>query len=450
MGLVHIPRLTELRAACKAPPPLPTTRVRTWGMTSKTYDLIVFGATGFTGRLVAQYLHTSYGQHAVHADQPPVRWAMAGRNLEKLRTVRTEIGAGDEVALIVADASSTDALRSLVAQTRVVITTVGPYQQHGEALVRACAAAGTDYVDLCGEPLWMAQMIPQLQEPAWASGARIVFSCGFDSIPFDLGVTFLQAEAQQRFGSPLQRVRGRVKVMKGGVSGGTVASLMGQLDQIGNNRALAKTFVDPFALTPGFKGPAQPDGDSALYDDDAKCWSGPFVMAAINTKNVHRTNALRGHPWGTGFLYDERLLTRDGVVGAKLARALARTTRVQNLLLGFGPTRALIRRFAVPQPGQGPNQRQRESGRYEVVFSGETATGQRLQATVKGDRDPGYGSTCKLITEAALCLARDVGRPTESPMQPQTPGGVWTPGAAMGLTLVRRLHARAGLTFVID
>jgi short subunit dehydrogenase-like uncharacterized protein len=248
---------------------------------------------------------------------------------------------------------------------------------------------------------------------------------------------------------------------------------MGQLDQIGANRALAKTFADPFALTPGFSGPRQPEGESAQYDEHAKSWSGPFVMAAINTKNVHRTNALRGHPWGTDFLYDERMLTRDGVVGAKLARALARTTRVQNLLLGFGPSRALIRRFAVPQPGQGPNQRQRETGRYEVIFSGETASGQHLQATVKGDRDPGYGSTCKLITEAALCLARDVGKgaATDAAHKPaaatpntstgpagtddtggtaRTPGGVWTPGAAMGLALVRRLHARAGLTFSID
>ena len=419
-------------------------------MTSKTYDLIVFGATGFTGRLVAQYLHTTYGQTPAHADQPPVRWALAGRSLAKLQAVRSEIGAGDEVPLIVADASSSDALMALVAQTQVVITTVGPYQQHGEPLVRACAAAGTDYVDLCGEPLWMAQMIPQLQPLARASGARIVFSCGFDSIPFDLGVTFLQAEAQQRFAAPLHRVRGRVKVMKGGVSGGTVASLMGQLDQIGANRALAKTFADPFALTPGFSGPAQPEGESAQYDDTAKSWSGPFVMAAINTKNVHRTNALRGHPWGTDFLYDERMLTRDGMVGAKLARALARTTRVQNRLLGFGPSRALIRRFALPQPGQGPNQQQRESGRYEVIFSGETHSGQHLQATVRGDRDPGYGSTSKLITEAALCLAREVGQTSATADQAQTPGGVWTPGAAMGLRLVRRLHTRAGLTFSID
>ena len=266
-------------------------------MTPKPFDLIVFGATGFTGRLVAEYLHTTYGAGGKQA-APHVRWAMAGRNLEKLKEVRQGLGAGDEVPLIVADASSPAALKHLVEQARVVITTVGPYQHHGAPLAQACAEAGTDYVDLCGEPVWMAQMIPRLQNPAHKSGARIVFSCGFDSIPFDLGVTFLQAQAQERFGAPLTQVRGRMRVMKGGFSGGTAASLIGTLEQIGRNPSLAQVMADPFALTPGFTGPAQPDDPSASFDVSNQSWSGPFVMAAINTKNVHRTNALRGHPWG--------------------------------------------------------------------------------------------------------------------------------------------------------
>ncbi len=411
-------------------------------MTPKPFDLIVFGATGFTGRLVAEYLHATYGAGGKQA-APHVRWAMAGRNLEKLKEVRQGLGAGDEVPLIVADASSPAALKQLVAQARVVITTVGPYQHHGEPLAQACAEAGTDYVDLCGEPLWMAQMIPRLQNPAHKSGARIVFSCGFDSIPFDLGVTFLQAQAQERFGAPLTQVRGRVRVMKGGFSGGTAASLIGTLEQIGRNPSLARVMADPFALTPGFTGPAQPDDPSANFDKSNQSWSGPFVMAAINTKNVHRTNALRGHPWGKDFVYDERMLTGPGAKGGQRARALARSTWLQNVLLGFSPTRALIRRFALPKPGEGPNLQARENGRYEVRFDGETASGQSLAAVVKGDRDPGYGSTCKLITESALCLAQDVDRS-------MTPGGVWTPGAAMGLTLVRRLQARAGLSFRVE
>lgn len=403
----------------------------------RKFDVIVFGATGFTGRLVAEYLNTAYG---VGGD---LAWAMAGRSLARLTQVRDALGIDAALPLLVADARDGAALAALVAQARVVITTVGPYQQHGEALVSACARAGTDYVDLCGEPGWMAQMIPRLQGPAAASGARIVFSCGFDSIPFDLGVVFLQGQAQARLGAPLVRVHGRVKVMKGGFSGGTAASLIATLEAAGRDAALARTLVDPFALTPGFRGPPQPDDRTAAWDDLAQSWTGPFVMAPINTKNVHRTHALRGHPWGRDFTYSERMLTGTGAAGERRAKALARTARLQDWLLRLAPARALIRRFVLPQPGQGPGQAQRDSGRYEVVFVGQTASGQTLRATVRGDRDPGYGSTCKLISESALCLLQDVDRT-------MTPGGVWTPGAAMGLTLVRRLQERAGLQFAVD
>ena len=400
-------------------------------------DLIVFGATGFTGRLVAEYLNTTYGTGG------DVRWAMAGRNHDKLAEVRNQIGAGDKLPLLAADASDAKALAGLVSQAKAIITTVGPYQRYGEPLVMACAQAGTDYVDLCGEPAWMAQMIPRLEGPARASGARIVFSCGFDSIPFDLGVVFLQAEAQRRFGVPLQRVRGRVKVMKGGPSGGTIASGLETIEKMGRDPEVARAMADPFALTPGFRGPEQPESGSATYDDKGQSWTVPFIMATINTKNVHRTNALRGHPWGTDFVYDERMMTGDGVRGKKRAKALARATRVQNMMLSFAPTRAVLRRFVLPKPGQGPTRLQRERGRYEVLFSGDTADGRTLRATVKGDRDPGYGSTSKMISESALCLLNEAGRSS-------TPGGVWTAGAAMGLALVRRLEAHAGLSFAIE
>ena len=403
---------------------------------NKPFDLIVFGATGFTGRLVAEYLFKTYGTGGT------VKWAMAGRSRSKLEQVRNELAIDKALPLLVADAADPAALKALVAQAKVVITTVGPYQLHGQALITACAQAGTDYVDLCGEPGWMAQMIPLLQGPASQSGARITFSCGFDSIPFDLGVVFLQQAAQERFGAPLVRVHGRVKTIKGGPSGGTIASLMSTLEASGRDPKLKAVLANPFALTPGFTGPAQPDDDGAQWDEMAQAWTGPFVMATINTKNVHRTHALRGHPWGTGFVYSERMLTGSGPVGQAAAKALARSTRVQNLLLAFAPSRALIRRFALPQPGQGPTLSQREKGRYEVLFYGQTTDGQTLSARVAGDRDPGYGSTCKMIREAALCLAQDVDRG-------MAPGGVWTPGAAMGLTLVRRLQERAGLTFKV-
>jgi short subunit dehydrogenase-like uncharacterized protein len=405
-------------------------------MDSDAFDLIVFGATGFTGRLVAEVLR-------VRAAESGLRWALAGRDEAKLTGVRDAIGADASLPLLVADAADAAALAALASRTRLVITTVGPYQRHGEALLAACATAGTDYVDLCGEPAWMARMIPRWQPVAAGSGARIVFSCGFDSVPFDLGVVFLQAEAVRRFGAPLSRVRGRVRVMKGTASGGTIASLLATAEQARRDPADARAMADPFALTPGFHGPRQPAGRGVEYDDRAKAWTAPFVMAPINTKNVHRTNALRGHPWGTDFVYDERMLTGRGEAGRARARRLARSDLLQRLLLGFAPTRGVLRRFVLPRPGSGPNAEARRRGRYEVLFIGEAADGRQLRAVVAGEGDPGYGSTSRLIVEAALCLLQDVDRRHAA-------GGVWTPGAAMGLALVRRLQAHAGLAFDIE
>jgi short subunit dehydrogenase-like uncharacterized protein len=401
----------------------------------REFDVIVFGATGFTGRLVAEYLGTEAGSGCV--------WAMAGRNAAKLEEVRQLVGAPDTLPLLTADAADGAALTRLVSRTRVVITTVGPYQLYGEALALACAQAGTDYVDLCGEPGWMAQMIPKLEVPARASGARIVFSCGFDSIPFDLGVVYLQDQARQRFGAPLVQVRGRVRRIKGGISGGTLASFLATIESVRRDPSLAQTLASPFALTPGFAGPPQPEGESALYDEWVSSWTGPFMMATINTKNVHRTNAVLGHPWTKAFTYDERMMTGDGPKGASKAKKMALMTRIQTALLGWAPTRALLRRFALPKPGEGPDRKARESGRYDLLFIGETAGGQRLRACVTGDRDPGYGSTSKMIAESALCLVGD-------PDRTMACGGVWTAGSAMGMTLVRRLEQRAGLTFTIE
>jgi len=404
---------------------------------ARKFDLIVFGATGFTGRLVAEYLLASQGAGG------KLSWALAGRSLARLEAVRDQIGAPATLPLIATDATDATALAALARQTRVVITTVGPYQLHGEPLLAACAAAGTDYVDLCGEPGWMAAMIERHHAQAQASGARIVFSCGFDSVPFDLGVLFLQTEAHRRFGAPLPLVHGLVRVMKGGFSGGTAASLLATMEAMGRDPALARTMADPFALTPGFTGPSQPDSPDAQFDTLANGWTAPFVMAAINTKNVHRSNALRGHAYGRDFIYTEREFKGRGGVGEGRARRAARTTRIQNGLLAFAPTRALIRRFALPQPGQGPSASERENGHYELLFVGQATDGSLLRAAVKGERDPGYGSTCRMISESALCLLNDVDHTA-------TPGGVWTPAAALGLALIGRLRARAGLSFEIE
>jgi short subunit dehydrogenase-like uncharacterized protein len=400
---------------------------------NRPFDLVLFGATGFTGRLVAEVLVRRAAG---------LRWALAGRNLQKLAEVAEALGAADRLPLLHADAANEASLAKLAGEAKAVITTVGPYTRHGTPLVAACAAAGTDYLDLCGEPLWMAQMIRAYDAPARASGARIVFSAGFDSVPFDLGVVFLQHHALQRFGEPLLRVHGRVRTIKGGLSGGTAASALATFEQTGADPALARRMADPFALTPGFRGPAQPNGDSALFDELADAWTGPFMMAPINTKNVHRTNALRGHPWGRDFQYDERVMTGSGPLGQRRAKLLAGAAKAQAVLMGWGPVRALVGRFALPQPGQGPGPRARERGHYELLFVGETAAGRVLRASVAGEGDPGYGSTSRLISEAALCLLQDVDRA-------MTPGGVWTPGAAMGLALQRRLQEHAALRFTL-
>jgi short subunit dehydrogenase-like uncharacterized protein len=402
----------------------------------KKFDLIVYGATGFTGRLVADYLHKTYGAHG------SVAWAMAGRSQSKLEEVRALMGAPITLPLLTADAADPNSLRKLCDNTRAVITTVGPYQLYGEPLLQACVDTGTDYLDLCGEPDWMARMIVMHHAAAQASGARIVFSCGFDSVPFDLGVRYLQHHAMQRDKKPLAHLHGRVTQMKGGFSGGTAASLMATLANVGRDPVAARAMTNPFALAPGFEGPAQPDIKAATFDDFMDAWSAPFVMAPVNTKNVHRTNALLGHLYGRDFIYDERQSFGPGTSGELRARGMARQEKLQNMFLGFTPTRALIQRFALPKPGTGPSQFERDNGRYEVVFTGIGKAGKALTAHVKGDRDPGYGSTSKIIAECALCLLQDIDKR-------HTPGGVWTPGAAMGMALVERLHAKAGLTFAL-
>ncbi|XBQ15390.1 MAG: saccharopine dehydrogenase NADP-binding domain-containing protein [Oceanicaulis sp.] len=385
-------------------------------MSRREFDIVVFGATGFTGRLVAEFL-------AAH--HPEIRFAMAGRNPEKLKSVRDEIGAPADTPLIEAGADDHQALLSLTGRAECVITTVGPYQLYGEPLLRACALNGTDYVDLCGEPAWMADMIKAYEAQARESGARIVLSCGFDSIPFDLGVMFLQEEAIRRSGAPIERVKGRVRSMKGTFSGGTAASFAETMKRAQSEPEVIEVLKNPFALTPGFTGPQQPHGAKPVYEDDLGSWSAPFIMAAINTKNVHRTNFLLGHRYGEAMVYDEMLLTGPGEKGEQIANHVAKDRSMAENKL---------------KPGEGPSKEEREKGSYELMFTGETKDGERITAIVSGDRDPGYGSTSKMIAETAIGLAKDIGRE-------HTPGGIWTPGSALGKALIDRLSVHAGLSF---
>lgn len=375
----------------------------------REFDLIVYGATGFTGRLIAEHLLGRYGVNG------EVRWAMAGRSAEKLAQVRSEIGAPDTLPLIVADADEAASLDAMVLRARAIVTTVGPYQLYGEPLVAACAAAGTDYLDLAGEPLWMAAMIGKYQAAAEASGARILFSCGFDSVPFELGVFYAQSLARQHLGGVVPRVLGRVRDLRGGLSGGTAASGRATMAAIQANPSLMALMFDPFALTPGFTGAQQPRGDKARHDEVIGCDVGPFMMAAINTKNVHRSNMLQGTAYGADFCYDEMAIVQPGV-----------QTEFPSLSAEDAP-----------KPGEGPSREEREAGYYDLLFVGLAEDGRQVRGSVRGDRDPGYGSTSKIIAETALCLidADDVA------------GGIWVPGAALGQRLVDRLSARAGLTF---
>jgi len=389
---------------------------------SSKFDIIVYGATGFTGQLVAEYL----AQHYSGKGDP--KWAMAGRSLEKLASVRDAIGAPADTALIQADAGDPASLQAMVDQTRSVLTTVGPYQLYGTELVAACAASGTDYLDLCGEPVWMRQMIDAHQARAQSSGARIVFSCGFDSLPFELGVFFCQETAKKTLGAPVSRVKGRVRAMKGTFSGGTAASMKATFAAAAKDLSLVALLKNPFVLTPGFEGPKQPPGNKPLFDQDLDAWAAPFVMATINTRNVHRSNLLMGFPYGKEFIYDEMVLTGPGEKGEANAKLVAAAN-----LEKAGP--------GGPKPGEGPSKEERENGLYDLLFVGLAPDGRQIRVAVRGDRDPGYGSTSKMIAECAICLLRDT---------PQVPGGIWTPGAAMGNKLIKRLVDHAGLTFEVE
>jgi short subunit dehydrogenase-like uncharacterized protein len=389
---------------------------------SAEFDIVVYGASGFTGRLVAEYL-------ASRPDGGDLKWAMAGRSLERLSEVREHSGpAAADIPLIKADAADPASLEAMLGRTRVVLTTVGPYQLYGSELVAACAASGTDYLDLCGEPVWMRHMIDAHDATARSSGARIVFSCGFDSIPFELGVFFLQETARSHLGAPVSRVKGRVRKMKGTFSGGTAASVKATFAAAARDLSQVALLKNPFALTPGFEGPKQPPGNKPLHDDDLGAWVAPFVMSTINTRTVHRSNLLMGFPYGRDFVYDEMMLAGPGERGEATAKAIV----AANAELG-GP--------GGPKPGEGPSKHERETGFYDVLFVGLAADGRQVRVAVSGDRDPGYGSTSKMIAESAICLVRDMG---------ELKGGVWTPGAAMGNHLIKRLVDHAGLTFKVE
>ncbi|MCA7952908.1 saccharopine dehydrogenase NADP-binding domain-containing protein [Burkholderia seminalis] len=413
-------------------------------MPQPAYDLVVFGATSFVGQILTRYL-SDYLSGAGES----LRWAIAGRSAAKLGQVREALGAaGQSLPIIVADAADEAQLRALCAQTRVVVSTVGPYALYGEPLVRVCAQTGTDYCDLTGETQWIRRMIDRYEPAARQSGARIVHCCGFDSVPSDMGVFFLQQHARRQWGMPAGQVKMRVRTLKGGASGGTVASVINVVREAAADPALRRELLDPYSLCPkghGFTA-RQRAIRSAEFDPDCDAWIAPFVMAAINERVVHRSNALAGNGYGSRFTYDEAVMTGAGLKGCLTALTMVAGLGAFMAGILVKPVRGLMERFLLPKPGEGPSVEAQQAGRYDLRFFGRADDGRTLRVKVTGDRDPGYGSTGKMLGQAALSLALDG---SADGIKCGRGGGFWTPATMFDERYVERLVRHAGLRFEV-
>ena len=404
----------------------------------RSLDVVLFGASGFVGKLAAEYL-------AAHAPKS-VRIGLAGRSPQRLEQVRGSLGKRAATwPLLQADSADRASLEDLAASTRVVATTVGPYRERGLALVDACARAGTDYTDLTGEVLFIRDTIDRCHDAAVASGARIVHACGFDSIPSDLGVLLLHETAQADKSGELESTTFVLKGVRGAVSGGTVATLKGVVDDMRRSSALRRTLGDPYALSPDrSEEPRLGDERDLAWvtrDGELGMWLGPFVMASFNTRVVRRSNALTGWAYGRSFRYRETIglggRLASPLIGAGIGAGLAGLTTG----LGFGPTRVLLDRV-LPKPGDGPSERTRKNGFFKIDIHTRTSSGARYVATVAAPGDPGYAATAVMFGESALCLALDDGALPER-------AGVLTPATAMGPALLERLR-RAGHTYSVE
>lgn len=408
----------------------------------RPFDVILFGATGYTGKLVAEVL-------AKRAAEQGLRWALAGRDANKLAAVRDSLSRAPgaaEIGIRIADASDRRSLDAIAKDTRVVCTTVGPYARYGSGLVAACAAAGTDYCDLTGEVQWMRRMIDAHHEEAKKSGARIVHTCGFDSIPSDLGVWMVEEHALSKYGRPAERVTAYVR-MKGGASGGTISSMITMFEEAEKDPSLRKLLASPYALDPekDAEKPRVFDQKSVSYDEKQGTYTAPFFMAPVNTRVVRRSNALLANRYGRDMVYHETLSTGTGTKGALLGWGFL--AGIGGLFAGLAipPLRKVLADKVLPKPGEGPTAAERDAGyfRFEIVAEGEKRIDSpafSFRAKVSDDVDPGYGSTAKMLAESALCLAFD-DLPSE--------GGVTTPAAAMGEKLIVRLRQQ-GMTWDIQ
>jgi len=406
--------------------------------TERELDVVLFGATSFVGRLCAQYL--------ARAAPPQARIALAGRSRERLAELQASLhGAAADWPLLIADTNDTGSVKELAARTRVLASTVGPYRRYGMPVLEACARAGTHYADLTGEVLFMREAIDRFDAVAADSGARIVHSCGFDSIPSDLGVLTLHQAVTADDAGQLQDTALVVRAMKGGPSGGTIASLKDTIDAARSDRKLAKLLADPYALSPDRQAEPSlgPEGDlrGIQHDAELKRWIGPFIMGSINTRAVRRSNALQGHAYGRQFRYREVMGFGSGPLGAVQASAIAGGVGALAAGLSVGPVRAVLDRV-LPSPGDGPSESQRDHGFFRIEIHARTSSGARYLCRVAAQGDPGYKATAVMFGESSLCLALD------GPALPPR-AGVLTPATAMGEVLVKRLQ-QAGQTFEVQ
>ncbi len=421
----------------------------------RTYAVVLYGATSFVGQITAHCLVQFLADNSKQGDgdTQSVTWAIAGRDQEKLEKLQSELssaqqngGTAAKVDIIVANSNDDASLDKMTKQAQVIISTVGPYLKYGEPLIKSCTKNGTDYVDLTGEAIFIKDMMDKYQDAAKQSGARIVNSCGFDSIPSDLGVYYTQQQAEKNFNEACTVINMRVKAAKGGLSGGTVASMATIFEEVGQDKERRKQVANPYLLNDDKDAPnvRQENVSRPEYDEEHKRWLAPFVMASINTRIVHRSNQLLGYEYGREFKYDEAMWMKDGMKGKLMSYGMSAGLLSFATAMVFKPSRELLSKHILPKSGSGPSKSEQENGYFDIRFFGETANNDNINTKVTGDKDPGYGSTSRMLAQSALCLAQDIAKDDVA-------GGFWTPASAMGDKLLTRLENHAGLSFeVVD
>lgn len=431
------------------------TQTSATGTRERSYAVVLYGATSFVGQITAHYLtqFLSNPSNQSGPDSNLVKWAIAGRDQEKLEKLQTELSVAHKggiekakVDIIIANSNDDASLDEMTKQTQVIISTVGPYFKYGEPLVKSCTKNGTDYVDLTGEAIFIKDMMDKYQDDAKKSGARIVNSCGFDSIPSDLGVYFTQQQAKEQFDTACTVINMRVKAAKGGLSGGTIASMATIFEEVGKDKSRRKQVANPYLLNDDENAPSvrQDNVSKPEYDREHKRWLAPFVMASINTRIVHHSNQLLGYEYGRNFKYDEAMWMKDGVKGKLMSYGMSVGLLGFATAMSIKPSREFLSKHVLTKSGDGPSKSEQENGYFDIRFFGETSNKDTINTKVTGDKDPGYGSTSRMLAQSALCLAQDIAKD-------DVEGGFWTPASAMGDKLLTRLETHAGLSFeVVD